>query len=323
MASATHSRKRARSGTRAPKLSAIDLNLLVAFEALWAERSVTRAGRRLGLSQPATSGALSRLRTMFDDELFVRGRGGLEPTERCAVLAGRVVRTLADLREAIDGDTFEPATSERIFRVGAVDAVLAVVLPHVIARLLERAPRARLIITPIDPGRAVALLEQGELDLALVAIGALPTTVGARALFPLRGVVAMRPQHPCARHPDRLTLADLSRYPQIMVSFVGPARSAVDDALARDGKQRHIAVVLGSFLAVPSVLRESDVFAILPEPFARTLEARGEVVVAPLPAGVPFPTLHMRMLWPLAQDVAAASRWLRELVVEGVTAAGL
>ena len=323
MASGTHSRKRDRTAARTPNLSAIDLNLLVAFDALWAERSVTRAGRRLGLSQSATSGALSRLRAMFDDELFVRARGGLEPTERCVELAATVVKTLADLRDAIRGEQFDPATSDRIFRVGAVDAVLAVVMPHVIARLIERAPSIRMIVSPIDPGRAVALLEQGELDVALVAFGALPTTVGARALFPLRGVVAMRPRHPCAHSPLGVTLADLAAYPQVLVSFVGPAHSAVDDALARVGMRRHVAVVLSSFLAVPAVLRESDLLAILPEPFARALEARGEVVVAPLPAGVPFPELEMRMLWPISQDAALASRWLRELVVEGVRLAGL
>ena len=260
---------------------------------------------------------------MFDDELFVRSRAGLEPTERCTALAGAVIKTLAELRDAIRGDAFDPSSSDRIFRIGAVDAVLAVVIPHLVARVIERAPKTRVIVTAIDPGRAIGLLDQGELDLALVATGALPSTVGARALFPLRGVVAMRPRHPCARRRARLTLADLARYPHVMVSFVGPAHSAVDDALARDGKQRHIAVVLGSFLAVPSILRESELFAILPEPFARLLEARGEVVVAPLPPEVPFPQLQMRMLWPLAQDAAPASRWLRALVVEGVAAAGL
>ncbi len=297
----------------------MDLNLLVAFEALWAERSVTRAGRRLGLSQPATSGALARLREMLGDELFVRGKDGLVPTERCAELAAPIARSLVELRNALQGGRFEPATSERTFTIGGVDAVLAVVVPRLLGRLLELAPRARFVVRPIDPADAIRHIEDGVLDLALAPVRTLPTTVGARELFRVEGVMAMRPDHPLARRGVRTD--DLARYPQVMVSFVGSARSAVDEALAKEGKARHVAIVLSSFLAVPHVLRETDALAVLPRPLAEELAAQGHIAIAPLPRGLPFPDLRMRMLWPLAQDAAPASRWLREQVAE--VAAGL
>jgi LysR family transcriptional activator of mexEF-oprN operon len=129
----------------------------------------------------------------------------------------------------------------------------------------------------------------------------------------------MRPDHPLARRSKprgraKLTLDDLTRHPQVMVSFIGSSKSQIDETLSREGKKRHVAFVLTSFLAVPHVLAETDALAILPSPFAKALEAKGLIATAPLPDGVTFPALRMRMLWPLAQDAAPASRWLRQLV---------
>src|SRR5262245_15591821 len=127
--------------SRAARLSAMDLNLLVAFEALYRERSVTKAGRKLGLSQPATSAALGRLRTLLGDALFVKTPRGLEPTERCEALAKPIALALEDLRNALGEGEFDPGTTDRVFQVGAVDAVLSVLTPHVAARVLREAPR--------------------------------------------------------------------------------------------------------------------------------------------------------------------------------------
>lgn len=297
-----------------PELAALDLNLLVAFEALHAERSVTRAGRRLGLSQPATSGALARLRAMLGDELFVRGKDGLVPTARCEELAAPVARALTDLRAALTAGAFEPARAERTFVIGGVDAVLAVLGPRALARLVAEAPRARFVVTPIDPADAIPSLEAGTLDLALAVVPALPTTVGAQELFRVEGLLCMRPGHPLAKRA--ISADDLARFPHVMVSLVGSPRSQIDEALAKSGQQRHVAIVLGSFLAVAPVLRETDALAVLPAPLARKLEREGQLRTAPLPRGIPFPDLRMRMLWPLAQDAAPASRWLRRVVVE-------
>jgi DNA-binding transcriptional LysR family regulator len=206
-----------------------------------------------------------------------------------------------------------------------------VLAPHVLAAVHEEAPAARVIVLPIDPADAVGHVESGALDLALAPIATVPTNVGAKELFEVGGLLAMRPDHPLARRsqtraggPARrsaglpkhglATLDDLTRHPQVMVSFVGSSKSQIDEALAREGKKRHVAFVLTSFLAVPHVLAETDALAILPSPFAKALEAKGLIATAPLPEGVAFPALRMRMLWPLAQDASPASRWLRELV---------
>lgn len=297
----------------------MDLNLLVVFEALWLERNVTRAGRRLGLSQPATSGALARLREMLNDRLFVRGKRGLEPTARCAELAGPLRKALVELRTVVAGSTFEPASAERHLRVGAVDAAVAVVMPRVLKRTMFEAPRTRVTVVAIDPQRACELLDDGQLDLAISPKATTSATVRSRALYPVEFVVAVRPGHPLARgaavrrrgaeaqpgarRQPALTRAALEAFPRVQVSFLGAGASTA-------------AVQLGSFLAVPPVLAETDAWALLPRPYAEPLARQGAVATFAPPAGLEHPPLQMKLLWPEAQDAAPASRWLRGLIVE-------
>jgi DNA-binding transcriptional LysR family regulator len=291
--------KRAR-GT-GPNLAAMDLNLLVAFEALWVERSVTAAGRRLGLSQPATSGALARLREMLGDRLFIRGKRGLEPTDRCLELAGPLTKALVDLRNVVAGSSFEPATTTRTFRIGAVDAAMAVFMPRIANQALKEAPRAQLQIVAINPARAVEMLDRGALDLALSVVTSSSATVRSRSLFRVEFVLAARPGHPLAA--GQVDLTALHRFPRAHVAFEGmplPPRCQV---------------LLDSFLAVPPVLRETDAWALLPKPYAEELRAARSVATLPVPAGLAHPSMQMQLLWPDVQDAAPASRWLRGIIV--------
>src|SRR5262249_3275321 len=158
-----------------PNLAAMDLNLLVAFEALWVERSVTAAGRRLGLSRPATSGALAALREMPRDRLFILWHRRLAPTERCLERARALIDALVHAREVAlrnggAGLLFEPATRTRTFRIGAVDAAMAGLVARIANGALKEAPRAQLQIVTINPARAVEMLDGGALDLALSVV---------------------------------------------------------------------------------------------------------------------------------------------------------
>lgn len=279
----------------------MDLNLLVAFEALWVERSVTAAGRRIGLSQPATSGALARLREMLGDRLFVRGKRGLEPTDRCIELAAPLTRALVDLRNVLAGSSFDPATTTRQLRIGAVDAAIAVYLPRVLRRTLAEAPGAQVQVVSINPARATELLDSGALDLALSPVASPSATVRSRPLFAVEFVVALRPGHPLAK--GKADRAALQNYPRVHVAFEGmPAVKA--------------SVLLGSFLAVPPVLCESDAWTLLPRPYADALTRSGTLASFPPPAGVAHPTMQMQLLWPDAQDASPASRWLRGIIVD-------
>ena len=292
-------------------LSTVDLNLLLAFEALWAERSVTRAGRRIGLSQPAMSGALSRLRTMLGDPLFIRARAGLQPTSRCTDLAGPLSKALLDIRNALAGVAFDPATTDRQMTLGAVDAAIAVLAPRLAGRLTKTAPHAQLIFTSIDPARAIDLVEAGSLDVALTPRLRPSSTVKQRVLFPIELLLAVRPGHPLAR--GALTPKSLSQHPRLQVSFDGAPLSPGVLGVRP-------AVSVSSFLAVPPLLAESELWAVLPAPFALQLAAKKTVAVRPLPPQFPIPRLTMHMVWPEAQDTAPASRWLRNLIIEETAA---
>lgn len=288
----------------APNLAAMDLNLLVAFEALWVERSVTAAGRRLGLSQPATSGALARLREMLGDRLFIRGKRALEPTDRCAELAAPLTKALVDLRNVLAGSTFDPATATRQLRVGAVDAAIAVYLPAVVRRVLAEAPNAQLQVSSINPMRATEALDNGALDLALSPVAMPSATVRSRPLYAVDFVVATRPGHPLLQGKRAL-----EEFPRVHVAFEGmPAVKA--------------AVLLGSFLAVPPVLRASDAWALLPRPYAAPLAKEGTLAVLPAPARLELKPFQMLLLWPDAQDAAPASRWLRGLIMGATRPSG-
>jgi DNA-binding transcriptional LysR family regulator len=295
--------------TPAPNLPAVDLNLLLAFEALWAERSVTRAGRVVGLSQPAMSGALARLRVMLGDPLFIRGRAGLVPTERCATLAAPLSKALLDIRNALAGVAFDPSTTERQLTLGAVDAAIAVLVPAVAARFAREAPQAQLVVTALDPARAVDLVEAGALDVALTPQLRLSSSVKHRKLFPLELLLTVRAGHPLARGP--LSAAQVRRYPRLQIAF-----AAAPPALLRSSIRA--AVSVSSFLAAPHVLAECDTWAALPAPFAKKLARDGGFVARPLPAALEGPRFALHMIWPEAQDASPASRWLRGLILSVV-----
>jgi DNA-binding transcriptional LysR family regulator len=287
-------------------LASVDLNLLLAFEALWAERNVTRAGRKLGLSQPAMSGALARLREMLHDPLFLRGRAGLVPTERCSVLAAPLSKALLDIRHALAGTAFEPKTTARRLSLGAVDAAIAVLVPGVAARFVRQAPHAQLGISAIDPTRAVDLVEAGVLDLALTPRLRPSSTVKQRTLFPIPLWVAMRPGHPLARATP--SLQALAKFPRLSVSFEGAPQAA--------GLAVEPTLTVSSFLAAPHLLAGCDAWAVLPGPFAKKLVRDGALVGRPMPARQQRQRLALHMVWPEAQDAAPASKWLRGLVLE-------
>lgn len=283
-----------------PSLASIDLNLLVAFEALWTERSVTAAGHRLGLSQPATSAALARLREMLGDRLFLRGKNGLEPTERCAEVAAPISKTLVELRNALAGTSFDPATTTRHIRIGAVDAAIAVCMPRLLARTMKEAPKACVEVVAIDPPRATQALEDGSLDLALSPVTSPSSNVRTRALYKVDFVVAVRPGHPLLRKRKGVSF-DMFPRAHVVCEGMRPPQAPV---------------MLGSYLSVPPILAESNAWALLPKPYVETLAKDGVLAMLPPPDGVKRPSMTMQMLWPAAQDAAPASKWIRRILAD-------
>jgi len=282
----------------------VDLNLLHVFAAVHHAGSVSRAAEALGLSQPAVSHALTRLRLLLADPLFVRTAGGVRPTPRAERLAPQVQAALALLDVALhEGERFEPARSQRRFTLHMSDIGADEFLPLLVADVGRRAPGVRLAVQQLAPEVIGPALEDGRLDLAFGYLPALAGTEHA-TLLEERYVVLLRRGHPLAAGlRDRSTLAALSFV--LVASHTEPAR-----ALHRLGLDGRIRLTLPHFLVVPPILAATDLALVLPSrPAQRFARQHGLQVVEPDLGLPPFPVaLH----WSWRQTHDPAHRWLRE-----------
>ncbi len=290
----------------------VDLNLLVALEALLAERNVTRAAARLKLSQSAMSAALARLRTLFGDPLLLRTSGGMLPTSKGQELVAPVRLVLAEIDRLVQQPgTFDPAGAERTFTIAASDYVEFAILPRLVDFLEARAPRARLAVRPMDFGAVGRSLEAGEVDLGILGAGFAPPSLRSRPLFVERFVCVARMGHP--RVGERLTLDQYCALDHVLVSPSGGAFSApADDALAAIGRSRHVRLSVPHFLLVPEILTRSDMIAVLPERLARGYGDRFRIFDLPFELA-PFSVVA---IWHERTHRDPALAWLRQSVAD-------
>lgn len=287
-----------------------DLNLLRALQALLAERHVTRAAARLGITQPAMSHALARLRTTLADPILVRTRAGMAPTPRAEAIGAHLERVLADVDELVATPAaFDPSTSTRRFRVATSDYIELVLFPKLLARVWEEGPSidVRVVNLGLTMGDH---LTQGEVDLGIGPLGtfrSLPRGTKAQKLFDDEFVCVLREDHPFAKR--RMTLDDFCALPHALVSPSGQSGSYVDTALAKLGRTRRVAVELPHFLVAPHIVQETD--AVL------TLAKRLADVLAPMlglrrvPPPIEVPGFTMSMVWHERNHADPAHTWLR------------
>lgn len=293
------------------KLAAVDLNLLVAFDAMLSEGSVSRAAQRIGLSQPAMSKRLGRLRALFRDDLFVRSGDGVEATERALDLADAIRSALRQIEDALGGyGKFDAPRSGRAFRVGAMDHVAAVLLPKVMAAVHSQAPRAALIIRALDRRDLVNALDRGDIDVALAVLPDAPSTIKRTPLFEERYVSLVSVRHREIR--NRLTLALFLKYPHLLVTHVGDLKGTVDRLLDERGLKRQVAMSLPYHLAVPAMIADTDMIATVSERVAGRWDWPG---VRTFPVPIAFPPFHETMLWHRRNDNDPGHAWLRTLIL--------
>lgn len=285
-----------------------DLDLLQTFHAVHSERSVTRAAERLGVSQPTVSHALQRLRRLHRDPLFVRTQGGMAPTAKADRLAEAVRQALSVLDVAIqEGVRYDPAASDRTFRVHMSDVGETVFLPRLMDALARRAPDVRLETHQLDDKDIGAALDSGRLDLAVGYIPAL-AEYERKDLLSERYVVLMRAGHPLApRAPTRAALAKL-RY-AVVRSHPATARALKDLGLSAN-----IRLSMPHFLVLPRILAGTDLAVVTPSRLAEVFQAMGDYAVWRPKVGLQAFDVGVHWSWRYAGDPGA--RWLRELVVE-------
>ncbi|QGM47608.1 LysR family transcriptional regulator [Methylocystis heyeri] len=286
----------------------VDLNLLVALDALLDERSVTRAAERLAMSQPALSNALHRLRGLFADPLFTRGQRGLIPTARALELALPIKGLLRGADELLQPQTFHPAATTTEFKIATTDYMFVTLLVPLIERLQSDGPGIAVTVRSLESPDIPDRLARGELDLAISIPEFSAPHLQSRWLYTDRYVGAMRRHHPLARIRE-LSIADLCGHPHTLVAPAGGRVSGpVDDALARLGTKRAIRASVPSFLALPYLLACTDLIAVCPERLSRTFGA--ELVVFEIPLNIP--SFDVIAVWHARSHNDAAHRWLRQ-----------
>lgn len=294
----------------------LDLNLLLAFDALMDTCNVTRAAERLGITQSAMSHKLRRLRDTFDDPLLVGGRQGMRPTPRAQRLAEPVGKALRELRVALRAaEPFEPATAQRTFVVASSDYAEFEILPRVLERLSADAPDVNVHMV-VRFAELPAQLESGAVDLAvgpdLPPAGGLKCTTVGRESF----ACLVRRDHP--EVGDTLDLETFVRLRHLMVDPRGGGPGLVDAALAEHGLQRRVAMRTPHFIGGPFIVARSDL--VMTAPVALAERAAEILPLRVLTPPIPLPTTRVVMTWHERFDNDPAHAFLRELAADATRA---
>lgn len=292
-------------------LARLDLNLLVALDALLTERGVTRAANRLGLGQSAMSHNLSRLRALFGDELLTRGPEGMRPTPRALALTEPARAALVQVQALLSRDeAFDPRTAERTFRVGLPGSTEALLVPSLLARLCETAPGVHLRLHNIDPSRLLDDLDADRLDLA-VGIG---TFADGQAHHKRR--LLLTETYLCMFNAERtgvsapITLEDYVRLPHVLTSLRPGEHGVVDDALAKLGLKRTVVLTTPRFLTVPFLVARAPVVVTMHSRLARLFAAELGLSLSLPP--VELQEIAVSLIWHASYDRDPAQAWLRQ-----------
>ncbi len=290
-------------------LSKVDLNLFIVFDAIYTEANLTRAGQIVGITQPAVSNALSRLRETFNDPLFVRTAQGMVPTPMAQNIIGPVRNALALLRTSVqESRIFYPQQANKTFRISMTDLTEAVILPPLFQRLRRLAPTVLIESFLCKRRETTKELAAGRLDFAIDAPLNTDPQVRHVKLMQDRYVCALRQGHPLA--DSKLTLDSYLGMTHIHISSRRNGLGYVDLALGKMGVQRKVALRSQHYLMASQVLQQTDMAMTVPERFAR----RHQLRYHPLPVEVP--ALETHLYWHESTDQDPANRWMREQITE-------
>jgi DNA-binding transcriptional LysR family regulator len=316
------------------RLARIDLNLLVAFDALAREQNVTRAAARVGVTQSAMSHALRRLRGLLDDPLLVRGKSGMVLTARAEALVLPLRSGLVSVDRALArAEQFDPRTARRKFRLATPDLFDLLAIPPLLEAIREQAPGVDLVVAPLD-ARLSDALETGEVDLCVAPRvddfpGGAPELDGAglvrRVLFRDSFSCFCRADHPAlgekrARRggkpgaPEPLSVEVYAALSHVLVSPRGEGPGLVDELLAKQGLSRRVALRIPHFFSALAIVEKSDLILTAPTSLGLLLPSRSKVVA--LPAPLRLPSHAIALLWHERFSNEPGHAWLRDVMVD-------
>ncbi|BAV64586.1 LysR substrate-binding domain-containing protein [Sphingobium cloacae] len=288
-----------------------DLNLLPIFVALMEERSVTRAAERMGMTQPALSNALLRLRQMLQDQLFVRERYGIQPTPIALELSPLIAEALAQLDNAVLGQqAFDPVQAERLFTIAPNGYVEFVLVPAIVARLEKVAPGIKLRLTPFGNDLAETGVVSGTTALVLGRIVDPPDNLVVQHLMDEGLACAVRADHPAIG--DAMTREQFETMKHVNIVPPGRMRAGLFQALAQQQLKRDVAISVTNFFAAAEMVAVTDYCATLPSLICRRLMHDPRLKI--LPAPVDLGSFPVEMAWHVRYRHDPAHRWLRALI---------
>lgn len=298
------------------KLNTFDLNLLLVFDAVLRRRSVTKAAQELCLSQPAISHALNRLRWRLKDRLFIRGPEGMMPTPRAERLAEPIRRTLMELQRSLDPEDFVPATADRHFAIAVNHGAAIGLVGAISSDCRAVAPNVRLAMRPSGTLDVPAMLDRGDLDVALVGQAAPGAQFSSDVLVEDSCVVVMRRGHPLAR--GRFGLDALAAVSHLTIASGDQDLGFVDVEFLARGLTRTV-ILEAPYLSAGAILAQSDMVAIMGRRVAEALRHAHPIELAPLP--VRSAIQRCLMVWHSRFDDHPAHRWLRTLIASAAARA--
>ncbi|MEW6129153.1 MAG: LysR family transcriptional regulator [Acidobacteriota bacterium] len=299
-------------------LEAIDLNLLLVFEALMDERQVTRAAKRIGLSQPAMSNALTRLRRTFNDQLFIKTSTGMIPTPTAQTLSEPVHLALSKLREALDSKrAFNHTESRRTFHILANDYIEITLLMRLLQTLRARARGIKLRLhrprNLFEPPTASELTESFDLAISLSPNPlVLDSSARSELLWEEGNVCIARKTHPLIQ--NKLSIKQYAEADHIAVFYKQQGQGVIDTLLAQKGLSRRTVVHVPHFTTVPFAVSETDLIATIPESLAKKFSKQLKLQVLPLPIAIP--PFRLTLLWHERFHNDPAHQWMRNLLIE-------
>ena len=291
-------------------LATLDLRLLVIFDSLARLRSVSATARALDMPQPAVSQGLRRLRLLFDDGLFLRVAGRMEPTPRAASLREPIARIVEIARERLlTMPVFVPRESRREFRLAATDFGAVTLLGMLLPRLAATAPDVRLRLSPLVAG-FFAGLDAGRVDLGIGIIAGTPANIRSQTVFVDRYAFAMRAGHPAARARPSAALFRRAHY-VVVTSLIG----TTDDAsafLSKNVSPAQIVMRVPTYAVLPTILAQTDLIALVPSTAGRAMFPGGEISYIKPPFALP--EIAVAIVWHERSEADPALRWLRDEV---------
>ena len=293
-------------------LAAIDLNLLVAFEALITEHSVTKAAEKLQIGQPAMSSSLNRLRVLFEDDLFIRLGQQMQPTVKAKAIAPNILAVLHQIRQTIiTSHLFDPLSSDRTFAIGSSDYTSLVIVPPLLEFSCQNAPLINFHTIGFEKDSVGELLEKGIIDIALGVFPNPPRQTLLEPIFEEHFVGIARQDHPDITN-GTISLESFTKLSHALTTLRRDHSGAIDRTLQEQNLQRRIALITPHMLVLPFAIATSDMVAAVPQRLAITMAKACNLTIFELP--IETKPWKVSMLWSILSDRDEAHQWLRSTI---------